>query len=90
MMHMKTKCWSCGFVNNRQSAAADIQDNSIPNHGDISLCFQCGSPAIYDAGLEDNVRKPTPKEMREIMSRKDVLISIWSIKISQAERKNKK
>ena len=86
-VRMKTICWSCGFANNRQATVRG--DDSAPVNGNVSICFQCGRPAIYDSTLVDNVRKPTPAEMDELMDDEDVIKAIWSINMDQARRPKK-
>jgi hypothetical protein len=64
-MKIVTRCWNCGFENNRVISAFDNKRDR-PQDGDLSLCYQCGEYAVFDKTFLDNVRKPTPTEMQHI------------------------
>jgi hypothetical protein len=43
--------------------SAGVEDaEQIPDNGDISFCFDCGTFAIFDDTFPDAIRKPTPSE----------------------------
>lgn len=58
-----------------------------PEDGNVSLCFQCGAPAIFDFSLEDNIRKPTPTEMDELMADEKIVKALWVLSKARGKRK---
>lgn len=61
-------CWHCGNPNN---AVTDLEGDAVPNPGDVSICIQCGTPAIFTEDL--TTRKPTDEEIAMILQDKDAL-----------------
>lgn len=53
-------CPFCGRVN----TMADNGHDSIPQDGDLSMCWKCGEFGVFNA--DGTVRKPTPSETAEI------------------------
>lgn len=60
--------------------ATDPSDpSSRPKNDDVSMCFRCGSLAIFDNTVPDKVRKPTPRERDELMAIPKVqqMLMVW-------------
>jgi hypothetical protein len=72
-----TQCWNCGYkcdsVFHVDSGGKPVQ----PENGDISVCFRCKSPAIFDRTMPDGVRKPSPREMDELEASAE-LRRVWA------------
>jgi len=63
---MRATCPYCGRENDQHRTDEPDQQ---PTPGDVSLCWKCGSLAIF---TEDGVRKPTPEEDAEFSQDPDI------------------
>lgn len=61
-------CPYCGTVNTHHD---NVNGDSAPTEGAISICFRCVQPSIYTADL--SLRIPTPEERKEIDADPDVI-----------------
>jgi len=70
---MNTICPWCGYHHNAVSAVRT--DIDIPDDGDTTLCFNCGSWCIFDSSLDGGLRKPTLAE-RDSINHDDDLVKL--------------
>ena len=58
---MELTCPFCGTIHD---AVTPVPTNEryYPDDGDVSLCWQCGKPAIIDHRIDGGTRRPTPTE----------------------------
>jgi hypothetical protein len=70
-----TQCPTCGRVN---PLATDMREDSAPNEGDVSVCWGCGTPAIFDRRSEGGLRAPTKQEQAEIACDGDIQLMLQS------------
>lgn len=56
----KSTCNNCG---NTLDAASGVTTESLPEDGDVGVCFHCGSAIIFDAG---KMRNMTGEEFVEL------------------------
>jgi len=66
---MSMVCPNCGA---QHDVAGTINSDDRPSDGDVSLCVQCGEPAIFDFSLPGNMRKPTIEELEHIAADPDI------------------
>lgn len=54
-------------------------EGDTPSDGDISICFDCGTPGIFDSKAKGGVRKPTAREARELAATPDLqhMLRAW-------------
>lgn len=58
-------CWACGKVHNHAYDPADPR--AIPAEGSLTVCVACAEVGVFTFASGDiAVRKPTPKEQKEI------------------------
>lgn len=67
-----TRCWNCGFENDRVTSANPREALTEPRNGDITMCIECGEFAIFDSSFPDGVRKPNPAENFEMKRSKEL------------------
>jgi len=60
-----TVCPFCGEEHEAVTAARE-NASSIPDDGDVSICFKCGKVSLFDRAADGGVRRPTKKEQRDL------------------------
>lgn len=88
-LELLTRCPFCGSQHDRVSAAAE--GRTIPEDGDVTICFQCGKPAIFDSTVIDGgLRPPTPTEKRQLDRDKNVqkVLAAWGLLAAMGYKRN--
>jgi len=78
---MKVKCPSCKALHDSQTSVDG--EERLPSPGNVSICFTCGDPSIFDEALE--LRLPTVAETERIVSDQSVVVTMRLIKMLRSE-----
>jgi hypothetical protein len=71
----KSPCPTCGYEVDR--ATCFTEQASSPSSGDISVCFECGSIAVYTDAL--SLRSPTEAEVQKLKADTEVWFEILRV-----------
>lgn len=66
----QVSCWACAKVTD--AATAVIGEDTVPQAGDLSICFGCGEFAIF-TGDDLATRQPSDAERTELLADPDAV-----------------
>lgn len=78
----------CPWCGKKNEVNRGVGHDEPPKPGDVSICFECTQPGIYEAmdGAEVTMRKPSGQELDALSNDPNVIAAIFALMSMKASR----